>query len=820
MTLLIVLVLAAERRAASGAVPGDVNGDGRIDDLDPAVLSARVFDASLAGAPGADTNGDGLISAADFTGIVYGRAGVSIPPSYTPRPATFTPTPTRTPTPTATATVISIACVPRALAPGTISDALSPGDCPASDTGRLSDVYNVTANPGQAISIELTATNFAPLILVNDVGVYFGSASGTTSIEFLATTLRPYEVVVTSSAPGAMTGPYSLKISVRNCPASNARTVVPTSGGVRINATFLDTDCPDPVAPDSPAHRYSFTAQAGTSISIAMQTNPASFDVPDPFLTIYGPTPSGSFTGIKLADDDATGGFIDNGTTNALISFYAIETGTYTVVASGGLGPYSIIFSLPPCPAMNGPDLSSPAEVTGTLTDTSCPAPLPLPDALRTDLGTRADVWSISATAGDVISAKLTAVDFFDAQLYLLGPDHTLLTSDDNGSEDGGLDAQLAFMADRSGTYTIIAASNDPLVDEGDGVPTFGYTLDLQRCPAVLLTVDQSFNGTFGDNDCHGTGGTSVVSYAFDGTAGQFVTVTMVADESSGLDPRLVLSDPNGGRIANDDDPFVDTSDSRVSRLLPQTGRYFVTASSDPDVGLIPADYVLTAQHCRTIPVTGSTANGNFRDDDCSVGTSDAPGGKLNVFTLSAGASQMLTIMPPANGCAFAVTADPLQGPGLTCLTDYFLLPAIGSGTAAVIVAANDPSTRGAFSFPITACPAQLLNFNSGSTGGLFVGNECRDVTGLPGEFFFFRAPASLTNFTGQVSGTLVSDFSGASVLTDNSGTIPVDGSIGEDASDLISFGSDLVFGLAVRSASSSARGAYTVEIDPPIYYQ
>ncbi|HUI26058.1 MAG TPA: pre-peptidase C-terminal domain-containing protein [Candidatus Kryptonia bacterium] len=819
--MLLTLLWLPHKGAATLA--GDVNGDQVVDASDVDALIVRLFDASFVGAPAADVNQDQLVTVADITITDYAAAGVSPPPTNTPAPPTTTRTPTATgtstSTPVPTATPTATACVPQDVVPGTITGALESGDCAAPDNGgRPSDVYAVAANPGQAMSVQITANGFTPVVTVTDPGVYFEQA--TAPVEFLVTTTRPYQIEV-SSVGAAKTGSYSLVVSVRNCPTA-VRAVVPTAGGKTISTGLRDDDCPDPFEPDTPAHRYTFTAQAGKPVQIDMNVS-GSFDafVPDPFLSLYGPAPIGALTGYFLGCDDSTGGFLDNGSSNASLFFYPLETGTYTIVASGaGLtGSYAITFSLPACAPTPAAASSTPTVLDGTLTGTSCPAPPPLPDATKTEPDGRADLWTVDLNAGDVLGAKLISVDLFDTQLYVLDPNQALLAADDDGSEDGGFDSQLAFTAPQTGTYTVVAASNEALATQDDS--TVAYQLELQRCPARPLAFDSPTQTSFQSTDCRGSDGAHFNSYRLNATGapGQFVTVTMQAGDPT-LDSVLSLVGPNGVRVDNDDDPLLDTTDARVSQALVPNGVYFLTATSFASSGTIEADFALWAQRCRTIPLTGTQANGEFRDEDCSLfldGQTTGP--KINVFTLTTAADQMLSVVPPDVGCALAVTPDGVQGPGPACLTDDFEMPLVGTGTTAVMVVAPDSSTRTTYTFPVTVCPTQLLNFNSPVQPGFISSTDCRDALGNPADSYVFRAPRGLTTFNGGNSGRLVPQFLSGSVSIDDTGTQPIVDEFATQSQDMWPIGTDLVTGLVVRSSTAGGGGAYEIEIDPPFFH-
>lgn len=834
--MLGLCTLAALPPARAAFVPGDVNGDGEVSIADLRDLVVEIFDGDgddvagvaggdFVGGPGADANQDGSITAADFALTVWVQPGLT--PALPTTSATHQPSPTPTVTSTPnltqpTASATATACISEGIpplrvgSPEVIGGALVAGDCSNHGTGgRPGDVFAVSAAPGQAVTIAVTATDFTPRVIIHDANGYFGRPWLRPPLEFLVTTSRPYEFVVTSQAPGAMTGAYTVTVSVRNCPS--ARNL--TSGG-RVSATLKDTDCPDPASPSTPAHRYTFSAAAGSAVEFRMTTSPANEDVPDPFLTIYGPKPTeDAFTGIEIAEDEESGGEVENGTTDALLSFYAVQSGTYTVVATGGSGPYNVSFSTRTCTAVPVSVSDQPRTVSGTLTGASCPAPFPLVRAEKGEFNTRAEMWSLTADAGDVLAFNMNSLDF-DAQLYLLEPGQRVVAADDDSSEDSGSDAQLAFTAPQAGTYTVIAASNDAYITQDDS--TGSYSLTAQKCPATPLSLDTLTAGSLALSDCHGQGGALIKSYKLDCRPelgcgpNQFVTATMAAAADSFIDPALQLIEPSGHRLANNDDPFLlgTSLNARVSRVLPEAGTYFLTASSFQDWS--EGGFAVRVQRCRTAAAAAGTVTGEFRDDDCELaGDGEDPGPKFNVFTIPTNTNQLLSLVPPEDACALVASPDGLQGPGPECSSEFLAMPLAQAGTTALMIAAPDSGFRGQYTFAVQTCPASgVLSFAS-SAVGFVTGTECRDASTAPADFYLIRAPRELTMFSEGLSANLTRSFNGGSVVVDATGVYGVANKITENSEEMFAFGADLGIGLAVRPADPAATGSYTIAVDP-----
>src|SRR5262249_20583876 len=132
--------------------------------------------------------------------------------------------------------------------------------------------------------------------------------------------------------------------------------------------------------------------------------------------------------------------------------------------------------------------------------------------------------------------------------------------------------------------------------DEGDEVP---YTLFVQQCKlsgGLNITTGAALPQTYNAFECFGFGGIPFRSYAFNGSAGQFVSTSVT---STTVDTFVRIYGPDGSVVENDDSQFEPLgSNSRVNRLLPVDGTYFVEVSTSPDGG--PVDITST-------PVPGFT---------------------------------------------------------------------------------------------------------------------------------------------------------------------------------------------------------------------
>lgn len=94
------------------------------------------------------------------------------------------------------------------------------------------------------------------------------------------------------------------------------------------------------------------------------------------------------------------------------------------------------------------------------------------------------------------------------------------------------------------------------------------YTLTLDGAP-ISERLDATDDYLVEDNSY-------IDTYTFTGTAGQRVIITMSSQE---LDSYLILLDPDGNSVAQDDDS-ADDLDARIDVILPVDGTYTIYANS------------------------------------------------------------------------------------------------------------------------------------------------------------------------------------------------------------------------------------------------
>jgi Bacterial pre-peptidase C-terminal domain len=103
-------------------------------------------------------------------------------------------------------------------------------------------------------------------------------------------------------------------------------------------------------------------------------------------------------------------------------------------------------------------------------------------------------------------------------------------------------------------------------------------------CPPTTVAASLT------SDDCAAFDGSRYDEWAFSGAAGQTVTFTLGA---ASFDTLLMLIDPSGRPVAQNDDASATTTDSRLTFTLDATGTWTLVANSLPANGL--GIYVLSA---------------------------------------------------------------------------------------------------------------------------------------------------------------------------------------------------------------------------------
>ncbi len=879
---LLTAVLTSEESDPVVVTRADVNGDGTVSAADLVAIVPLNGNSCLptptvtrtGSTPTRTASATPTSSAPTRTPTPTHTLG-SPPPTATDTPTPGPPTSTPTMTPTVTPTqVCTVQSVTAGATPVVINGQLTTSSCHRLVQGaeRSVDVYTVMGAPGTAIRIDVTATGAAPitpLVALTDAGGQFGAGAveGAPPFEFLVTTSKPYTFMIASTSATAPVGPYTLTLTSIACPPPIPLTL--GSATVVHTGAITGNECPDPETPSTKllsnaANVFSFTvSQAPGDVSIRMQQSSAQDSLQAQFY-VRGPNqvPGGGwYNGVEILpltnDTDCSNG---GATTCASGRFLALEPGTYTIVASanGGTGAYSLSLSSPPCPAtaLSGipatgplqcnphgcacsPQDGAPAVCGGTFTaNTACAAPLPITnisDGAPADTNSPAALYTFTANAGDVISVVMTSDD--DAHLYLLGPapQNLLIAQDDNsGANDlnpnvGETDAELAATLAKAGTYTIVAANNNQI----DPSSPVNYSLYVQQCPVkAILSSNQPVQSQFTTSDCIGYGSIPYRSYAFSGTARQFVSASMTSGD---VDAFVRILGPDGSQVQNDNDPFQSgVTDARASRILPQDGMYFVEVSSSVPNGSVDLttlpQFTVEAQTCQPKPASPGTINGAFTASSCVLSSGQA----FDVYTFTPSTvPNVASILPPSNGCVLNLLAEGPQTPDQGCGTGITEMPLLNTTPYGFIVAANDPTITGSYTVKFASCPLQTLALGDVRTGTLTAAT-CAGADGAPGSWFLIRGPADLFQFNAPITGSVSANFPTALVLTDIESSTPVvppDFSEDPTPPDPMfpyptapstlpppPFGGDLAVILRITGATPTDSGQYTVTVDPAAF--
>lgn len=838
--LAIAVLLPIQPATAADPCPGDVNGDARVTGADVDAFLPILFDAEVDAMSwfAADANNDGQISIADAVAIELLNGLDCSPPS----PAATQPlaTPTRTPTPTRTtppSATPQSQCIVQPLVAGTRTGELSSDDCLRTAAGqqRRTDVYAVSAQPGQWVKIEVAAldanSQLLPRIVVGDSGGQFDRVFGGSPVRFVATTTRPYEVWITS-APGSVadTGRYGLTLTTGTCPLPRA--IAATSA--RLDS-FDGSECPDPAVPSSGtsvnlADVFTFVIdEAPRAVSITVQQSIEDSDL-DPTFYVVGPQ------GFQIVaeddvDDAAPGGF----GSDAQGRFLALDPGVYTLVVPTTCNPtrpgsncrYRLVVSTRVCGtvALNLGATTSTRSGTlyGDTVRTRCAAPLPRPgfDAIGPELGSPADAFRFTGVAGDVVSLHMTGED--DSYLYLLSPANTLLAFDDDTVFQSG-SAQIAATLPVAGTYTVIAANGQFLSppdpeEPGDEGETVEYTLAFRKCSArgdLGTESHASAVDRFEASDCVGFGDLPTRSYGFTGTKGQFVSIAM---RSANVDAFVRLLAPDGTQLASDVDALAAGPEhARINRILPVDGKYFVEVSGARDGarvdlgGSLPLDYSIQLDRCVPQTVAPGEVRASFAGGSCTVG--DRRGTVSVLAGIPAGGTAVASLRMPESGCAVALSAAGADLPTGGCSPREIDLPLLG-GSSGVLILSDPGVTGGAYSWRYSACLAELIGPTSVRQGQIS-SSDCPSAAGEVADWYVIAGNEALLHFVDSLVGTVRSSAPLRRVFSDLSGSAEVGGTFFAQASEMIPHDRQLTAVLRVEPSPGGARNAYTLEMEPP----
>jgi hypothetical protein len=213
---------------------------------------------------------------------------------------------------------------------------------------------------------------------------------------------------------------------------------------------------------------------------------------------------------------------------------------------------------------------------------------------------------SATGMSGDITETEINGFEVVQA---------TVSTPD---TQLSGTEAAVAAIATANGTVFIIMETGDTLADYSAELMSIAESLTSAGAPADAqasaasgdgtIAYNQSVTGAFSDD-------VTEQFYTFTGTAGDVVTITMVADDNDALDTWVWLLTSEG--FAGDElVPLIDNDDAADTSLgsynsqivdfaLPETGEYTIRATR---LGFGTGGYTLTLSN-DAAPVVAETAS-------------------------------------------------------------------------------------------------------------------------------------------------------------------------------------------------------------------
>jgi WD40 repeat protein/tetratricopeptide (TPR) repeat protein len=288
---------------------------------------------------------------------------------------------------------------------------------------------------------------------------------------------------------------------------------------------------------------WTFEGSAGQIVSVAMNEDDSGLDTR---LTLNGPDGRTVYT-----DEDSGEG------SNSLIRNYALpDDGSYTILPGGysSSGAYTLALSEATAQSITFGEL-----VRGDVKDSV--------------------IWTFEGSAGQIVSIAMNEDDSgLDTLLTLNGPDGTTLRTDDNSGE--GVNSLIRnYVLPEDGSYTILAGGHSS---------SGAYTLALSEATAQTIAFGDTVEGDVNDG----------VIWAFEGQAGQIVSVAMNEDHS-GLDTLLTFSGPDGSTLCTDDNSGGDGNSLIRNSILPQDGPYTILPGGYSGSGA----YTLTLSEAKDQPI-------------------------------------------------------------------------------------------------------------------------------------------------------------------------------------------------------------------------
>ncbi len=355
-------------------------------------------------------------------------------------------------------------------------------------------MLNVGANQEVALDVVTTDPNLLPYVILTDPSGRFGKVQGRPPLHFTSVDAVQYSLIVSTAADSPQElGDYQLETPMRTCPA-------PLSLGVpgARSASIAGDECADPYTPKfgTPRGLDVYSINVGSvplNLNVTLRQLSADESI-SPEMILFAP--SGAILVDTIDTIDCTPE--DDDRECVQMRLLAVETGDYPLYVGGGSGQgrytvtvgsasackASVVGALPASGAITCPGQAEPGCAgvwSGDLRETACAAPLIDVDGFVPEVGSAADLYAFTASAGDTVHLRLDTRG--DPYVYLLGP--TAAGNPLLGAASAPLagDAELTAILPASGTYTVVAANGtllDPPVDE-DPADEESYDLFIER---------------------------------------------------------------------------------------------------------------------------------------------------------------------------------------------------------------------------------------------------------------------------------------------------------------------------------------------------
>lgn len=176
------------------------------------------------------------------------------------------------------------------------------------------------------------------------------------------------------------------------------------------------------------------------------------------------------------------------------------------------------------------------------------------------------NAYTFEGDAGQRVIIEMDSEEF-NSYLILLSPEGDNVAQ--AGTDTGATDSRIEITLPSEGIYTILANT----YSAGE---TGEYTLALSTTGISPILLKEE--GRLGpESQVLQSDGTWYQEHSFQGQAGQSVTIVM---ESEDFDTFLILVDPNGQVVSQNDDASARTLNSVITATLPVTGTYRIIANA------------------------------------------------------------------------------------------------------------------------------------------------------------------------------------------------------------------------------------------------